>query len=271
MKTWDPSALSGLIIGPLTLKQFLVILLLVGSLTTAIIFLNNPPESIEESEEERPGGLYVDDLNIARDGKTIFSDEFNRVDCEGKGWERTTGAEIQQTYSHSPPKALVMRQRGQYVSHAFRDVEIRIDWRTVNYSGYVMVPEYFPVEDARKAWPDRDYNDTSTDFVLYSGSSYSSIGGGVYVSYYSNNHTFKTYVGLHINYQANADDIMESEHIENKAATLTPYLWYRFSMVLDSVSEQAQLYLNDRRVATLPLDFQLFEKFDRISIWGWIP
>lgn len=89
-------------------------------------------------------GLYVDDLQVYQGDKIVFSDEFDNFDLEIKGWESINGAEIQGIYSHSPPKALVVRQRDRYVSHLFHDIEIVEGWKTVNYSAWVMVTDYFP-------------------------------------------------------------------------------------------------------------------------------
>ena len=111
-----------------------------------------------------------------------------------------------------------------------------------------------------------------TNLVLYSGSSHSNLAGGVYLKYFSNNETFRAHVGLHINYQATGDDIMETGgHIENYTVTLTPYRWYRVSIIVDKVSEQLQLFLDQEFVAQLPFDKNLFKTFNNISIWGWIP
>ena len=50
MKAWDPRALGGLVTRPLTLRSFLVIILLVGGLTiaTAIIHMETPSQPLEE-------------------------------------------------------------------------------------------------------------------------------------------------------------------------------------------------------------------------------
>lgn len=113
--------------------------------------------------------------------------------------------------------------------------------------------------------------DMHTYFVLYSGSSDSTISGGVRLRYFFNNDTFRVYVGLNINFWPIGSDRMVSRKVKNYTVTLTPYCWYKLSLIVDSVSEQVQLYLDNELAAQLFLDKKLFETFNEISVWGWIP
>lgn len=108
-----------------------------------------------------------------------------------------------------------------------------------------MIPEFNPEEIRERLGNEqRDINNTFTDLVLNSGSSDSNLGGGIYLKSLNNN-TCRAHVQLHINYKATETDIMETGgNVKNYTTTLTPHRWYKGSLVVDSVSEQVQLYLN---------------------------
>jgi len=82
MKTWDPSALGGLITRPLTLRSFLVILLLVGSLTiaTAIIHMKTPSQPVEE--EAPPVKVEAPKMWFYEYIESLTYDNYTRYDID---------------------------------------------------------------------------------------------------------------------------------------------------------------------------------------------
>jgi hypothetical protein len=227
--------------------------------------------------------FYIDDISVYADGRVVLFDGFDSGSLENSGWnshKNLWGAELQNDYYHSAPNALVLSQEGKQVSEAFHDINIDAGWKIVNYSAWVMVPELEPLYSIeQRVLPNgtkEEYRvplNTFTNLVLYSGSNYSgsNLAGGVYLKTIENN-TCRTLVWLFINYQETEEQNMTSGgYIFNYTVTCIPYHWHFMSILVDSMSEQVQLYFDKRLVAQLPLNVTLFRTFNSISVWGWIP
>ena len=102
MKTWDPRALGGLVTRPLTLRSFLVILLLVGGLTiaTAIIHMETPSQPVEE------GAPPVDVEAPPVEGE-VPELEFHEI-IEGLAWLNYTRFDIDCWY----PEGMTLEELG---------------------------------------------------------------------------------------------------------------------------------------------------------------
>jgi hypothetical protein len=237
----------------------------------------------------RTKSFYVDDISIYADGKVVFLDGFDSGSLEVVGGWRSISyssdeypnfrtAELQRDFYRSPFYALVLHQSGKFVAHAFHDISIEAGWKTVNYSAWVMVPEMEPLYSTeQRVLPNGTIEEYRcpisifTDLVLYSGSSFSNLAGGVYLESFENN-TCRTHVWLFINYQETEEQNMTTGGlVHNYTVTCIPYQWHMMSILVNSVSEHVQLFFDRKLVAQLPLNVTLFKTFNDISVWGWIP
>ena len=216
--------------------------------------------------------IYFDDLSIYEGENLVFSDIFDSTDMESIGWLDIDSARIQKKYFHSPKSGLVLRVRSQGgeddagVRHI---LQIGEGWETLNCTIWVMVPKLEPITEIRSPTgvARKYFYDINNRYILDSWSNLSDIGWGVKLRSLTND-TCHPVIWLKITYRDNGT-FLNRDMIENHTVTLTPYRWYRMSLIVDSISEQVQLYFDQDLVAQLPFDVNFFTTFDDFGLrWG---
>ena len=223
--------------------------------------------------------IFFDDLIVTIDEHVVFSEDFDHCNISNSNWYIPTGTEgqvfQQMNYTHSPPNAIAFRHSGPIAGTASHKIKVVRDWETVNYTAWVMVPDFFDIWKAKEAYPLRDYNDTFTGLTIYSKEDESSLSGKIVVNYLADNDMFKTHLYIGAIYRTKINETLIDcdyyQTLEHYNFSLTPYQWYKMSLILDRKNEELHLCFDDVSILQLSLDVSYFEEIDNIGIWGWTP